>query len=132
MVGLKPGLHRVIVDPTGHSFADEVVGGEVHEIEVSLDDLGWIQLVVPTGYPRKKIFVSLTTAEPIRGERAYVRSGSGMNDPLSAARPTAAGRYLVQVKPFPGNETPALVSDCLLYTSPSPRDATLSRMPSSA
>ena len=24
------------------------------------------------------------------------------------------------------------VSDCLLYTSPSPRDATLSRMPSSA
>ena len=26
----------------------------------------------------------------------------------------------------------ALVSHCLLYTSPSPRDATLSRMPSSA
>ena len=29
------------------------------------------------------------------------------------------------------NET-ALLEDCLLYTSPSPRDATLSRMPSSA
>ena len=26
----------------------------------------------------------------------------------------------------------ALIQDCLLYTSPSPRDATLSRMPSSA
>ena len=26
----------------------------------------------------------------------------------------------------------ALIEDCLLYTSPSPRDATLSRMPSSA
>ena len=26
----------------------------------------------------------------------------------------------------------AVLSDCLLYTSPSPRDATLSRMPSSA
>ena len=26
----------------------------------------------------------------------------------------------------------AFVKDCLLYTSPSPRDATLSRMPSSA
>ena len=25
-----------------------------------------------------------------------------------------------------------LIEDCLLYTSPSPRDATLSRMPSSA
>ena len=29
-------------------------------------------------------------------------------------------------------ETAAQLSDCLLYTSPSPRDATLSRMPSSA
>ena len=30
------------------------------------------------------------------------------------------------------NPTDALHGDCLLYTSPSPRDATLSRMPSSA
>ena len=29
-------------------------------------------------------------------------------------------------------QDPSNVSDCLLYTSPSPRDATLSRMPSSA
>ena len=28
--------------------------------------------------------------------------------------------------------TPEVVTHCLLYTSPSPRDATLSRMPSSA
>ena len=28
--------------------------------------------------------------------------------------------------------TPPLILGCLLYTSPSPRDATLSRMPSSA
>ena len=27
---------------------------------------------------------------------------------------------------------PVFICDCLLYTSPSPRDATLSRMPSSA
>ena len=30
------------------------------------------------------------------------------------------------------NTFPGLVHTCLLYTSPSPRDATLSRMPSSA
>ena len=30
------------------------------------------------------------------------------------------------------DETTKLPKDCLLYTSPSPRDATLSRMPSSA
>ena len=33
---------------------------------------------------------------------------------------------------FPSGNTPVLPSTCLLYTSPSPRDATLSRMPSSA
>ena len=31
-----------------------------------------------------------------------------------------------------GDVSPAQAGDCLLYTSPSPRDATLSRMPSSA
>ena len=31
-----------------------------------------------------------------------------------------------------GTSAPELVITCLLYTSPSPRDATLSRMPSSA
>ena len=31
-----------------------------------------------------------------------------------------------------GNEFTGEFNDCLLYTSPSPRDATLSRMPSSA
>ena len=32
----------------------------------------------------------------------------------------------------PANRADGLSTDCLLYTSPSPRDATLSRMPSSA
>ena len=45
--------------------------------------------------------------------------------------------WLVQTKDFVASETLfnskyAYVSSCLLYTSPSPRDATLSRMPSSA
>ena len=31
-----------------------------------------------------------------------------------------------------GSPRAGLIQDCLLYTSPSPRDATLSRMPSSA
>ena len=35
-------------------------------------------------------------------------------------------------KSKPGTKGNALHLDCLLYTSPSPRDATLSRMPSSA
>ena len=46
-------------------------------------------------------------------------------------------RCLVSSLEYPVNygfisQTFALDNDCLLYTSPSPRDATLSRMPSSA
>ena len=33
---------------------------------------------------------------------------------------------------FSGKPKADIISNCLLYTSPSPRDATLSRMPSSA
>ena len=36
------------------------------------------------------------------------------------------------LKAFVDGKTQALIATCLLYTSPSPRDATLSRMPSSA
>ena len=42
------------------------------------------------------------------------------------------GRVLVDVRPDALAFRNALLRDCLLYTSPSPRDATLSRMPSSA
>ena len=39
------------------------------------------------------------------------------------------GPFFIQAGPAMSNDT---TSTCLLYTSPSPRDATLSRMPSSA
>ena len=41
-------------------------------------------------------------------------------------------RYLRNAGGAGGGGRVAMLSDCLLYTSPSPRDATLSRMPSSA
>ena len=46
-----------------------------------------------------------------------------------ASSPKHAAPAAKQEKPA---ATPAQASPCLLYTSPSPRDATLSRMPSSA
>ena len=49
---------------------------------------------------------------------------------LQASRRKAEARAMDLEKRLAENE--ALLGDCLLYTSPSPRDATLSRMPSSA
>ena len=48
-------------------------------------------------------------------------------DPLDAT-----GAFLMSVGPAFPSVLIALRQNCLLYTSPSPRDATLSRMPSSA
>ena len=42
------------------------------------------------------------------------------------------GQYLVNVMDYDNDGDLDIASGCLLYTSPSPRDATLSRMPSSA
>ena len=42
------------------------------------------------------------------------------------------GKYFAAMVPASGAKCAIEENDCLLYTSPSPRDATLSRMPSSA
>ena len=44
----------------------------------------------------------------------------------------AAGGFITATSVNPHGQPPAKAAHCLLYTSPSPRDATLSRMPSSA
>ena len=54
------------------------------------------------------------------------------DDDKNVASATDAIEQLSEIIRRRGNLTPALFEDCLLYTSPSPRDATLSRMPSSA
>ena len=65
----------------------------------------------------------MSTASRWSGSVAVITGGASG---LGAASATALAAQGMQVALFDMNE------DCLLYTSPSPRDATLSRMPSSA
>ena len=52
--------------------------------------------------------------------------GAAADRSIATANPVAVADLL------PDDFDPTLLEPCLLYTSPSPRDATLSRMPSSA
>ena len=84
-------------------------------------------------------FVSDSMTKPLyfvglEGPRVVLES---MATPLSLAwlanYRTSQGRPVLIVPPFaPGVSTLELSLACLLYTSPSPRDRTRSRMPSSA
>ena len=67
---------------------------------------------------------------PANRKPAPKRNLTGMWGTLGAASGTQAGG--VQLKPNNGQPENALPYTCLLYTSPSPRDRTRSRMPSSA
>ena len=61
--------------------------------------------------------------------------GGAVDDALAASLEAVAGRACTVIDPATARErvvAAGRVLICLLYTSPSPRDATLSRMPSSA
>ena len=53
-------------------------------------------------------------------------------DRIAAIPGDLKGARVLEVGPGPGGLTRALLRACLLYTSPSPRDLSTSRMPSSA
>ena len=68
-----------------------------------------------------------TTTSPEYGDGSTTKIGNTLV--LTFTTPPAADAF-IQIAGFRKNS--ASFSSCLLYTSPSPRDATLSRMPSSA
>ena len=72
------------------------------------------------GGPASKVSVN---TQPYNNARMMEQN---IEQNTAAAIPQAASSAVQQGRKM------QLVGDCLLYTSPSPRDATLSRMPSSA
>ena len=79
-------------------------------------------------------FVLKSHAEIFDGGQAALALDNPISEELNWMRPSALIHMLLagQRSANQGYPGAALFELCLLYTSPSPRDATLSRMPSSA
>ena len=101
--------------------------------EISYAVIRYGGLDVGPGCPCRRAVLRLDRVSPIIAHTAFVYNWTGI-ELLGGAQPT------MTCNDFEGNkspygiysDTPAMSVDCLLYTSPSPRDRTRSRMPSSA
>ena len=71
--------------------------------------------------------------DPVAGAWAAIQAGAdGITAHLREDRRHIRDDDMERLQALCDSENIPLNMDCLLYTSPSPRDATLSRMPSSA
>ena len=89
-----------------------------------------LRLVNPKlDWPSEKAHaVSVDAKSIIESAKVYTTLREALSDSTLSIAYTARKRDMS--KQFTDNKS--IIKDCLLYTSPSPRDATLSRMPSSA
>ena len=97
----------------------------------------------PEKYPRMQLYFSTASLSPLRRVQTRLREKLSANvefnklksDFVSFPISTTVGPDKTYIRNLGEHLLPVdyeLHYDCLLYTSPSPRDATLSRMPSSA
>ena len=93
-----------------------------------LIDLAQPRLGTKVVYKTDDFFASanriISPTIPVFKEGVFDKHGKWMDGWESRRKRTSGHDYIILKLGKPGN--------CLLYTSPSPRDATLSRMPSSA
>ena len=74
----------------------------------------------------------------VKGLKREYTQTSGISYEVSEDTSNIGGTYLqakfseIGIQPMTFKKLVSIIGACLLYTSPSPRDATLSRMPSSA
>ena len=134
-----------------NKYSKETLEGDIENLESFYLDRGYLKyslesIQVSISQDRKDVFITMSILEGEKytidevniigdlplDENLYQPILDSLNGQLySQAQITQIEEYFTNLL---GNEgyTFAEVRGCLLYTSPSPRDATLSRMPSSA
>ena len=112
--------------------------GQVEETETETDDRGFLQKFYDTLNPSKETVEErlkkqdegMTTFDEKMENIGVVtnkRKQEIADEAIAKATATVGGK-----SEAPGGGDPGMFLTCLLYTSPSPRDGLLSRMPSSA
>ena len=103
--------------------------------EGAAEGSGWLDIAC--NMPITKGMRVLTDSERVRARRKETLQFITLNHPVDCGICDKAGECTLQDYHYEYNGAPSISIDakvhaCLLYTSPSPRDRTRSRMPSSA
>ena len=124
------GIAGMTMALTCHQLEIPVV---VHESVQQLEPLG-VGINLQPNAVRELFDLDLQESLAQIGVQAkeWALVGRNGNDVWAEPRGLDAGYLWPQYSVHRGRLQMLLYEDCLLYTSPSPRDATLSRMPSSA
>ncbi|MEZ5978662.1 MAG: hypothetical protein R3F34_10625, partial [Planctomycetota bacterium] len=110
VLGLEPVRHRVQVEPFGAFEEVDVVAGEVLDVDVPLDRIGFVRLEIPPDYEGPFSFATLTTTEEDRAARRFV-SIRMTKDSTDSGYPVVCDTYVASTPTFGGVEFPGLVSD---------------------
>ena len=119
---LSEGGTPVTVHGGGFSSASEALGVLTCRIGGSVRRAVWASASA----------MVFNTTLAAAGESRVEVSNNGREYTSSGVRVRVVSVRVVEVQPWSGPVGGATVVSCLLYTSPSPRDGLLSRMPSSA
>ena len=117
------GIYQPPAGRFGHTFYDEADQSPTGRFFVftEADSAGWSL--------EERVQTDLILYDQVNAETRKITGGDNYRhiDPA-----VSDNGYVAYVRTPVGDYTDTSLHDCLLYTSPSPRDATLSRMPSSA
>ncbi len=92
-VGLESFPHRITVEPFGALVTRDIVPGEIQDVYVNLDDMGWVEFVYPSDSATDNPYVYLIVAAPDPNEGAYVNLPIDSLEPGETRRPVASGTY---------------------------------------
>ena len=110
-----------------HGGLRYLVNGEVRLVRESLRERRVLENIAPN-YVYPQPIMMMHHKKPLKNNKRVVKVGMLLYDALSYDK----NRTWDPCKRIPAHKTISRRAVCLLYTSPSPRDRTRSRMPSSA